>query len=152
MKKTLHISVFLFLIASLPTKAMYNDALNPSGCTFLDMQNFYMKELGIDSGVTIQYVYLRMPEPNMRGYTTPLKNGSYHIFLSNGLEPSELRVTLAHELVHVRQLENNQIKIPEFRKHYMERSFEAEAFKLSIPLAIKFYTEHTCQKPTDETL
>ncbi len=150
MKTILYISAFLWAIASLPIQAMYNDALNPSECTFLDMQNFYMKELGIDSNVSIEYVYLRMPEPNMLGYTIPLKNGNYQIALSNGLEPSEVRITMAHELVHVRQLENKQIKITEFQKHYMERSFEDEAFRLSIPLAIKFYTKHFCQKPTTE--
>ncbi|WP_419833263.1 ImmA/IrrE family metallo-endopeptidase [Endozoicomonas atrinae] len=129
---------------------MYSDALNPSGCTFLDMQSFYLEELGIDPDVHIEYLYFRMPEPNMLGYTLPLKNGNYRIALSNGLEPSEVRITMAHELVHVRQLENKQIKITEFQKHYMERSFEDEAFRLSIPLAIKFYTKHFCQKPTTE--
>ena len=150
MKTTLYIPVFLWVIASLPAKAMYSDALNPSGCTFLDMQSFYLEELGIDPDVRIEYLYLRMPEPNMLGYTLPLKNGKYRIALSNGLEPSEVRITMAHELVHVRQLENKQIKIAEFQKHYMERSFEDEAFRLSIPLAIKFYTKHFCQKPTTE--
>lgn len=144
------IPVFLWIIASPPIKAMYSDELNPSGCTFLDMQAFYMEELGIDPDISIEYVHMRMPEPNMLGYTLPLKNGSYQLALARGLEPSEVRITIAHELVHVRQLENKQIKLSEFKKHYMERSFEDEAFRLSIPLAIKFYTKHSCQKTTSE--
>lgn len=147
-----YIPMLLWVIASLPVKAMYSGELNPSGCNFLAMQNFYLKELGIDHDVSIEYVRLRMPEPNMLGYTLPLKNGNYQIALANGLEPSEIRITVAHELVHVRQLENKQIKTSEFQKHYMERSFEDEAFRLSIPLAIKFYTKHTCQKSSSETL
>ncbi|USE38298.1 ImmA/IrrE family metallo-endopeptidase [Endozoicomonas sp. SCSIO W0465] len=146
------IPVFLWVIAPLPAKAIYSDDLNPSGCKFRDMQAFYMAELAIEPDVSIEYVYLRMPEPNMLGYTRPLKNGNYQIALAKGLEPSEVRITMAHELVHVRQLENKQIRVSEFQKHYMERSFEDEAFRLSIPLAIKFYTGHTCQKPTAEAL
>lgn len=147
-----YIPMLFWVIASLPVKAIYSGELNPSGCSFLAMQNFYMKELGIDHNVSIEYVRLRMPEPNMLGYTLPLKNGNYQIALANGLEPSEVRITVAHELVHVRQLENKQIQASEFQKHYMERSFEDEAFRLSIPLAIRFYTKHTCQSPSDKEL
>lgn len=105
-----------------------------------------MKELGISDRVQIKHIRRRMPEPNMQGYTKPLGGSRYLVALADTLEPSELRVTLAHELVHVRQLEQGQIKKAEFKKHYMERSFEDEAFRLSIPLAIRFYTGHQCQK------
>ena len=147
-----YIPMLLWVIASLPVKAMYGGELNSSGCNFLEMQNFYLEELGINHDVNIEYVRFRMPEPNMLGYTLPLKNGDYQIALANELEPSEIRITVAHELVHVRQLENKEIKASEFKKHYMERSFEDEAFRLSIPLAIKFYTKHSCQSPSDKEL
>ena len=105
-----------------------------------------MKELGIDEDVFIKHVRKRMPDPRTRGFTKPLRGKKrYLIAMASGLEPSEIRITLAHELVHVRQLENGEIHKKEFKKAYMERSFEDEAFRLSMPLAIKFYTQHDCQ-------
>ena len=65
--------------------------------------------------------------------------------LAKGLEPSELRVTIAHELVHVRQLVQDSIDLNELNKHYLERNFEDEAFRLSMPLAAKFYQTLNCQ-------
>lgn len=124
--------------------------LNPHGCSFDDMEAFYMEELGIE-GVEVLYETRRMENPNVRGFARQLGKNLYHIALQEGLEPSEKRITLAHELVHVRQLENGQIKKSEFEKHYLDRSFEDEAFRLSMPMAIKFYTEHRCEDPETAT-
>ncbi|MGB1271817.1 MAG: hypothetical protein ACPG5T_07075 [Endozoicomonas sp.] len=140
-------SLYLSSMALLTSAAVSSETpLNPGGCSFVQMQAFYMKALGISDRVQIKHIQRRMPEPNMRGYTKPLGGSRYLVALADSLEPSEIRVTLAHELVHVRQLEQGQIKKAEFKKHYMERSFEDEAFRLSIPLAIQFYTKHQCQK------
>ncbi|WP_299728546.1 hypothetical protein [uncultured Endozoicomonas sp.] len=138
-------SLLLILLScfSTSTSAVFDGPMNPSGCTFNDLQNFYLKELGIE-GVKLKYKRQRMKNPYMRGFTRPLNNGAFLIALADGLEPSEIRITMAHELVHVRQLLNDKIKRAEFEKHYMIRSFEDEAFRLSLPLAIKFYTKHTC--------
>ena len=128
------------------TLASYDGALNPMGCTFDDMQRFYMSELGIDEGTPIKHVRQRMPDPRTRGFTKPLAKGQYLIAMAEALEPSEIRITLAHELVHVRQLENGEIRKEEFKKDYLIRDFEDEAFRLSMPLAAKFYTQLNCQK------
>ncbi|MGI9278659.1 MAG: hypothetical protein ACR2PX_03395 [Endozoicomonas sp.] len=117
--------------------------LNNFGCDFLDMQAFYMEELGI-SGVTILHLTKRMDKPGLKGFAKKLGPKKYLIALAEGLEPSEIRVTMAHELVHVRQLEEGSIKKKEFEKHYLDRSFEDEAFRLSLPLAARFYTTHSC--------
>ncbi|MFK0573384.1 hypothetical protein [Endozoicomonas sp.] len=152
MKTIVYIHTLWLAIASLPVEAVFDGDLNPSGCSFMAMQNFYMEELGIHHDVNIEYIRQIMPEPNMLGTTRPLKNGRYQITLASGLEPSEVRITMAHEMVHVRQLENRQIIVSEFQKHYMNRSFEDEAFRLSTPLAIKFYTKHACQSRPPEKL
>lgn len=69
-----------------------------------------------------------MDKPEIKGFTKPLGPKKYLIALAEGLEPSEIRVTMAHELVHVRQLEEGSIKNSEFKRHYLDRSFEDEAF------------------------
>ena len=104
-----------------------------------------MSELGIDEGTSIKHIRQRMPDPRTQGFTKPLAKGRYLIAMAEALEPSEIRITLAHELVHVRQLENGEIKQEEFKKYYLDRNFEDEAFRLSLPLAAKFYTEHNCK-------
>ena len=119
--------------------------LNPKACDFTDMQRFYLNELDI-KGASIKLIEKKLDDPKIKGYTQQLKDGSYLIVMSQHLEPSEIRITLAHELVHVRQLEKHQIKREEFSKHYMERSFEDEAFRLSLPLAAKFYTTVDCSE------
>ena len=142
------LTAMLFFIYIPSTSAVFEGTLNPSGCTFTDLQNFYLQELGIE-GVKLKYHRKRMKNPYMRGYTRPLKNKTFLIALADGLEPSEIRMTLAHELVHVRQLLHGQIQRSEFEKHYMNRSFEDEAFRLSTPMAIKFYTQHHCNHHSD---
>ena len=117
--------------------------LNNAGCDFNDMAAFYQKELGIGP-VEIQYIFKRMKNPNTNGYARKKGKHKYLIALANGLEPSEIRVTMAHEMVHIRQMEEGSINKAEFEKHYMNRSFEDEAFRLSLPMAAKFYTEHRC--------
>ena len=131
------------------TQASYDGALNPMGCTFDDMQQFYMSELGIGEDTPIKHIRQRMPDPRTRGFTKPLGNGQYLIAMAEALEPSEIRITLAHELVHVRQLEKGEIKQEEFKKYYLDRNFEDEAFRLSLPLAAKFYTQLNCQKDNE---
>ncbi|OED44410.1 hypothetical protein ACH42_07510 [Endozoicomonas sp. (ex Bugula neritina AB1)] len=103
-----------------------------------------MSELGIDYNTSINLVRKRIADPRKKGFTKPLAAGGYLVAIEESLEPSEIRVTLAHELVHVRQLERGEIKQSEFKKHYLNRSFEDEAFRLSLPLAVKFYTEYKC--------
>ncbi|MGI9277036.1 MAG: hypothetical protein ACR2PT_19600 [Endozoicomonas sp.] len=117
--------------------------LNNAGCGFNDMAAFYQTELGIGP-VEIQYIFKRMKNPNTNGYARKQGKHKYLIALANGLEPSETRVTMAHEMVHIRQMEEGSINKAEFEKHYMNRSFEDEAFRLSLPMAAKFYTEHRC--------
>ena len=109
------------------------------------MQQFYVDKLGI-KGVMVKHVQKNMEDPRVKGYTRRLTDGVYLIAMAENLEPSEIRITLAHELVHVRQLENGQIQKKEFKKHYQERSFEDEAFRLSLPLAGYFYTQMDCSK------
>ncbi|KEQ14073.1 hypothetical protein [Endozoicomonas numazuensis] len=128
---------------SLLTVSSYASPLNNFGCDFLDMQAFYMEELGI-SGVTILHLTKRMDKPGLKGFAKKIGPKKYLIALAEGLEPSEIRVTMAHELVHVRQLEEGSIEKKEFEKHYLDRSFEDEAFRLSMPLAARFFTSHTC--------
>ncbi len=120
-------------------------ALNPKGCTMADMVQFYLTELGI-KGTQLSFIRQRMPNPHTHGYTQPKSNNHYLIALAQGLEPSEIRITVAHELVHVRQLEHGLIKKSEFDKDYLERNFEDEAFRLSLPMAAKFYQTMDCQK------
>ena len=117
--------------------------LNNAGCDFNDMAAFYQSELGIGP-VEVQYKFRRMENPNTNGFARRLGKHRYLIALANGLEPSEIRVTMAHEMVHIRQMEEGSINQSEFEKHYMNRSFEDEAFRLSLPMAAKFYTEHRC--------
>ncbi|WP_062265159.1 hypothetical protein [Endozoicomonas arenosclerae] len=138
--------VTLFLSFFLTIPAHSTEDLNHFGCDFMDMQSFYMDELGI-TGVSIQYLTKRMDRPGLKGYARKLGARKYLIALAEGLEPSEIRVTMAHELVHVRQLEEGSIEKKEFEKHYLDRSFEDEAFRLSLPLAARFYTEHQCDEP-----
>ncbi len=135
-----------FAVISNNIKADTDIQLNPTGCTFDEMQQFYMDELGIDREVSIVLKKQRMPEPNILGLTRPLAPNTYLIVMAKALEPSEIRITLAHELVHIRQLERGEINKKEFKKHYMNRSFEDEAFRLSLPMAIKFYTTLDCSK------
>lgn len=135
----------LLALFSHSVQASYDGELNPMGCTFDDMQQFYVSELGIGNNVIINHVRQRMPDPRTKGFTKPLANGEYLIAMAKALEPSEIRITLAHELVHVRQLERGEIKQEEFKKYYLDRNFEDEAFRLSLPLAAKFYTQHTCK-------
>ncbi|WP_145912708.1 hypothetical protein [Endozoicomonas montiporae] len=122
-----------------------SDDLNPYGCQFNDMEAFYKQKLGIETA-KVQYRYVRVKDYRTQGYAQQAGKGQYRITLANWLEDSELRVTLAHELVHVRQLERGQIDLSEFEKHYHDRSFEDEAFRLSIPMAAEFYTQHKCNK------
>ena len=117
--------------------------LNPFGCKFNDMEAFYRQQLGIEN-VHIEYKFQRVKDHKLQGFAQQTRKNQYRITLADWLEDSELRVTMAHELVHVRQLENGQIDRSEFEKHYLDRSFEDEAFRLSIPLAVDFYTKHKC--------
>ena len=119
--------------------------LNPNGCKMMDMIHFYLADLGV-KGVKISFFRKRMPDPNMRGFTKLQGKNHYLIALAEGLEPSELRITVAHELVHVRQFEQGLIKQNEFNKDYLERSFEDEAFRLSLPMAARFYQNMDCGK------
>ena len=139
-------SIFLLLIfwASLAA-AEFPAILNPKGCSFADMEQFFLRELDINK-VSIEYNQKLIPDPKTKGYVRQTGKGRYLIVLDKYLEPSEIRITLAHELVHVRQLEQGQINPDEFEKHYLERSFEDEAFRLSLPLAARFYTELNCHK------
>ena len=142
----------LYLLC-IPTagKAFDKEPLNQKGCSFADMQRFYLEELGV-AHVSIKIVEKQLDDPRVKGYTKHIDNNSYLIVLAKYLEPSEIRVTMAHELVHVRQLEKGQIKREEFIKDYHERSFEDEAFRLSLPLAAKFYTQMDCSgKQTPKT-
>ncbi|MDD7804934.1 MAG: hypothetical protein PUP46_05120 [Endozoicomonas sp. (ex Botrylloides leachii)] len=122
--------------------------LNPFGCTLGDMVDFYKSELNIEQ-TRIMFFRRRMEDPRFYGYTQPARD-KYIVTLAKGLEPSELRVVIAHELVHVRQFVEGSINIQIFekeqKKDYLERSFEDEAFRLSEPMAIKFYQSLTCQK------
>ncbi len=120
-----------------------SNALNPGGCTMKQMIQFYRQALGIQ-GVRLRFAQQRMPNPNMLGYMVPKGPQHYQIVLARGLEASELRVTVAHELVHVSQFETGAINLSEFRKDYMMRSFEDEAFRLSLPLAARFFLEVSC--------
>ncbi|WP_257288546.1 MULTISPECIES: hypothetical protein [unclassified Endozoicomonas] len=132
----------LLFLSFLATSSYAND-LNKFGCDFLDMQTFYMEELGV-SDVIIIHLTQKMDTPEIKGFTQQLGPKKYLIALAEGLEPSEIRVTMAHELVHVRQLEEGSIENKEFEKHYLDRSFEDEAFRLSLPMAARFYTSHSC--------
>ena len=140
---------FLIVLGALaaPTtaSAFGKKNLNPEGCHFADMQRFYLDELDI-STASIKLMEKKLDDPKIKGYTKQLKDGSYLIVMAKHLEPSEVRITLAHELVHVRQMEKGQIKREEFKKDYLERSFEDEAFRLSMPLAAKFYTTVNCSE------
>ena len=121
--------------------------LNPTGCTLLDMVAFYKRELNIPHA-PVTLVRQRMRNPNIHGLTKPINN-RYLITLAKGLEPSELRIIIAHELVHVRQFIEGSIAKTEFIKDYLERSFEDEAFRLSLPLAAKFYQMLDCSSTND---
>ena len=123
--------------------------LNSFGCDFDDMATFYQQELGIGP-VNIKYKFRRMDNPYTNGFARKLGKSQYLIALANGLEPSEIRVTMAHEMVHIRQMEEGSINRSEFEKHYMNRSFEDEAFRLSLPMAARFYTKHRCS-PLDSS-
>lgn len=136
----------LVMLLSYSASAFYEETLNPTGCTFEEMEAFYMEELGIDANTPVHYLKERITDPYTLGITRPLKNGEYLIVLESSLEPSDIRITLAHELVHVRQLIRKEIRREEFRKNYHERSFEDEAFRLSLPLAAKFYTQLNCNE------
>ncbi len=125
--------------------ASYKNELNPSGCLFDDMTRYYLAELRI-SGADVSYLIKRMTDPKTRGYTRYLGNNQYQVALAKGLEPHEIRITVAHELVHVRQLINGDIKKEEQSKYYLDRNYEREAFSLSMTLAASFYTEHKCEK------
>ena len=72
-------------------------ALNPKGCTMQDMIQFYRKELGIKDA-EIAFIKHRMHNPHTLGYTQPKGGHKYVIALARGLEPSELRIAIAHEL------------------------------------------------------
>ena len=139
-------NIFLtLLVLGIPAgcHALDKGELNPKGCHFDDMYRFYLDELGIKQ-TSIEIIEKDIGVPKYKGYTRQTDKHSYLIVLALHLEPSEIRITLAHELVHVRQLENKQIRQDEFNKHYYERSFEDEAFRLSLPLAAKFYTQMDC--------
>lgn len=138
------ICYFLFLLSVSVSQANeFPKTLNPQGCTFRDMEQFFLEELGIGQ-VSIRYIQTLIPDPATKGYIKRASHGHYQIVLDKYLELSEIRITLAHELVHVRQLELGQINSEEFKKDYHERSFEDEAFRLSLPLAAKFYMELDC--------
>ena len=109
------------------------------------METFYKEKLGIKTA-HIDYRYVRVKDRRTQGYAQQTGKNRYRITLANWLEDSELRVTLAHELVHVKQLERGEIDLSEFEKHYLDRSFEDEAFRLSIPMAAEFFTRHKCNK------
>ena len=145
------LAALTLLCIPLNSKAFDKGDLNPKGCHFADMQRFYLEELGIRHA-SVKLVEKQLGDPKIKGYTKQLDDNLYLIVMAKHLEPSEIRITLAHELVHVRQLERGQIKREEFKKHYLERSFEDEAFRLSMPLAAKFYTQMDCSrtdKPTE---
>lgn len=119
--------------------------LNLFKCDFNDMTAFYLEELGVED-VHIEYIIKRVGDHRTRGFAQKIGRHSYRITLADWLEDSEMRVTTAHELVHVRQLERGEIDRSEFEKHYHNRSFEDEAFRLSYPMAINFYTNHKCNE------
>ena len=129
--------------------AFDRDNLNPKGCNFANMLDFYRAELGIGNA-PVQIVEKKLSDPKLKGYTQQLDDGSYLIVLEKHLEPSEVRIALAHELVHVKQLKEGRIKGEEFKKDYLERSFEDEAFRLSMPLAARFYTQMDCTEKSQK--
>lgn len=131
---------FLFFSALVPARE-----LNPFGCQFKDMEAFYKKKLGIETA-RVDYQFIRVKDHRVQGYAQQTGRGQYRITLADWLEDSELRVTLAHELVHVKQLERGEIDTTEFEKHYLDRSFEDEAFRLSLPMAAEFFTRYKCRK------
>ncbi len=133
--------IFSSLIWAFPM----DEPLNPSGCLFKDMNTFYKNELGIQN-TTIEFEFKRMKRPELKGYVRQIAVAKYRISMADGLEPSARRVTLAHELVHVWQMENGSINKDELEKHYLARSFELEAFRESQVLARKFFTEFKCLK------
>ena len=107
------------------------------------MSAYFQQRLGIKEA-TIDYIFKRVKDHRTQGYAQHIGKNHYRITLADWLEDSELRVTVAHEMVHVRQFQNGEINKSEFEKHYYERSFEDEAFRLSLPLAADFYTKHKC--------
>ena len=121
----------------------FANPLNPGGCNFEEMTAYFEQRLGIKEA-TIDYVFIKVKNHRTQGYAQQTGKNHYRITLADWLEDSELRVTVAHELVHIRQLQRGEIKQEEFEKHYLERSFEDEAFRLSLPLAADFYTKHKC--------
>ena len=122
---------------------LYAKDLNPYDCGFEDMTSYYQQRLGIKTA-TIDYVFKKAKDHRTLGFAQQIGKNHYRITLADWLEDSELRVTVAHELVHVRQLQRGEIDKKEFEKHYYERSFEDEAFRLSLPLAADFYTKYKC--------
>ena len=116
--------------------------LNPNKCLFIDMLNFYLKALALEKE-TIHFYSLESKEYSLLGLARAVGNG-YQVLLKETLNPVELRVTLAHELVHIKQLKEGRVKKEHFKRHYYDRPFEQEAFEKSFYLAIKFYTELHC--------
>ncbi|MRI32856.1 hypothetical protein EOPP23_07640 [Endozoicomonas sp. OPT23] len=128
-----------------------NEPLNPFGCKYDDMTRFYKAELGIQKA-KIEFEFKRMKRPETKGYVRQTGEHRYKVSIADGLEPSGRRVTLAHELVHVRQMEEGSIDKKELEKHYLARSFELEAFRLSQIMARKFYMELKCQKVEEQNV
>ncbi|PJE79431.1 hypothetical protein CI610_01594 [invertebrate metagenome] len=121
--------------------------LNSQQCRLADLLSFYRSKLGIKSTTTLHLVAMKMPDAQIQGFTRKLEEPDHYLVaLSYGLDPGELRVTLAHELVHVLQIEEKRIDATEFHRDYLMRSFEDEAFRTSLPLAAEFYTRHDCQR------
>lgn len=116
--------------------------LNQAGCTMNEMVEFYKKELGIPHA-HINFFKRRMENPNINGYAQH-QGKEYKIVLAKGLDLSEIRVVTAHELIHIRQFIEGSINKNELKVDYLERSFEDEAFRLSLPLATKFYQQLKC--------
>ncbi|MDD7804935.1 MAG: hypothetical protein PUP46_05125 [Endozoicomonas sp. (ex Botrylloides leachii)] len=117
-------------------------SLNPTGCTMQDMIKFYKAELNIPNA-NVTFLKKRMKNPGIHGYAQRI-GSNYLIVLAKNLEPSELRIVMAHELVHIRQFLEGMINESEFKKDYLERSFEDEAFRLSLILAAAFYQQVNC--------
>ncbi|WP_461535937.1 ImmA/IrrE family metallo-endopeptidase [Spongorhabdus nitratireducens] len=135
----------LTLIPAMAQQPESSENVSLPACDFETMEAFYLSRLGL-SDIKIEYRFEDLSHPYHLGQARQLAPHKYLIILAPHLEPSELRITLAHELVHVRQFERGEIKQEEFRKDYLSRDHEDEAFRLSLPMARDFYLGHNCKK------
>lgn len=103
---------------------------------------FVCKKFNINP--TIEINFRRMTNDSNYGYACHLEDNEYEIDIKRSLPMREMLITLAHELVHVKQYEYNEMPNSIYEGDYWDRPHEIEAHGRELGLFIRWCEVSGC--------